>query len=43
VAGKIYGSKGMTTTTNRVMGLEIDLGGGYKSTFLAKRECWFLG
>jgi hypothetical protein len=39
VAGKLFGSKGATTTTNGVMGLETDPGGGSRSTFLAKREC----
>jgi hypothetical protein len=43
VVGKLFGSEGATTTTEGVMGLETDPGGGSRVTFLAKRECWFLG
>jgi hypothetical protein len=39
VAGKLSGSEGAATTADGVMGLEIDPGGGSKSTFLAEREC----
>jgi hypothetical protein len=39
LAGKLSGSEEATTTTDEVMGLETDSGGGSRSTFLAKREC----
>jgi hypothetical protein len=32
-------SEGATTRINEMMGLEVDSGGGSKSTSLAKREC----
>ena len=38
VAGQAPESDGVAIA-NRVMGLEGDLGGGVKSTSLAKREC----
>jgi hypothetical protein len=43
VARKLSGSEGATTTTDGMMGLERDVGGGSRTTFLAKREGWFLG
>jgi len=43
VGGSSY-SKGATTTTTYLMGLEIDLGGGSSiSTFLDKSESYILG
>ena len=39
MVGRLSGSEGATTTTDGVMGLETDPGGGSRSTFLTKREC----
>jgi hypothetical protein len=39
VARKLPGSEGAATAIDGVMGMETDLGGGSKSTFLANREC----
>jgi hypothetical protein len=39
VAGKVSGLEGATTTTDGVMQLETDLGGGSRSNFLSKRKC----
>jgi hypothetical protein len=39
LARKLSGSEGEATTINGVMGLATDLGGGSRSTLLAKREC----
>jgi hypothetical protein len=40
--GGASSSEGETTTTDGMMGLETDPGGGSRSTSLAKRECYFL-
>ena len=39
VTKKLSGSEGATTTTDGVMGLDTDSGGGFRSIFLVKREC----
>jgi hypothetical protein len=37
---KASSSEGAATTSNEMMGLETDYGGGTKSTSLTKRECY---
>jgi hypothetical protein len=39
VGAEVSSSEGATTTTDGMMDLEMDSGGGTRSTSLAKREC----